>query len=123
MAYAKSVVVLNVARIIAGAADGATFTAVPMYLGEIAGPSIRGLLGSSCSVTYIFGILLINCVGLYLSIPVTALISSVLPVFLLFTFIWMPESPYYLIMRGRLEDARRSLQVCSELFYQFYSIG
>lgn len=111
VAYARSVLVLSIARIIAGAADGVTFTAVPMYLGEIAGPNIRGLLGSSCSVTFILGILLINCVGLYLSISVTALISSVLPVFLLFTFIWMPESPYYLLMRGRFEDARRSLQI------------
>lgn len=111
VAYAKSVTVLNVARAIAGAADGATFTAVPMYLGEIAEPKVRGQLGSLCSVTFIFGVLLVNVIGNYITISPTALISSIFPVLLMVTFVWMPESPYYLLMKGQLDHARRSLQV------------
>ncbi|KAJ8954035.1 hypothetical protein NQ318_004328 [Aromia moschata] len=110
VAYAKSVTVLYVARFIAGVADGWAFTAVPMYIGEIADPKIRGLLGSGVSVTWIFGILLINVIGSYLSITVTALVSSLLPVLALLTFVWMPESPYYLLMRNQPKEAQRSLQ-------------
>lgn len=110
VAFAKSFTVLVVARLIAGAADGVTFTAVPMYLGEIAEPKVRGMLGSSCSATFIFGIFVINALGSYLSITVTALLSSLVPIALLLTFLWMPESPYYLLMRGNKDDAKKSLQ-------------
>lgn len=110
VAYAKSMAVLVVGRLLAGAADGVTFTAVPMYLGEIAEPKIRGMLGSSCSATFIFGIFLINAMGSYLSITVTALLSSLVPIALLLSFIWMPESPYYLLMRGNIDAAKKSLQ-------------
>ncbi|KAJ8924979.1 hypothetical protein NQ315_001144 [Exocentrus adspersus] len=110
VAYAKSAVLLYVARFIAGIADGWAFTAVPMYIGEIADPRIRGLLGSGVSVTWIFGILLINIIGSYLSVTVTALVSSVLPVITLLTFMWMPESPYYLLMRDKPKAAQKSLQ-------------
>ncbi|KAJ8930204.1 hypothetical protein NQ314_017019 [Rhamnusium bicolor] len=110
VAYAKSVVIFYIARFIAGVADGWAFTAVPMYIGEIADPKIRGLLGSGVSVTWIFGILLINLIGSYLSITVTALISSLLPVITFMTFIWMPESPYYLLMRNKPKEAKKSLQ-------------
>lgn len=111
VAYARSVVVLVVGRLLAGAADGATFTAVPIYLGEIAEPKIRGMLGSSCSATFIFGIFLINAMGSYLSITVTALLSSLVPIALLLTFMWMPESPYYLLIRGNIAAAKKSLQI------------
>lgn len=111
VAYSKSILVLYIARFIAGVADGWVFTAVPMYIGEIAEPKIRGMLGTSVSVSWIFGILLINIIGSHLSITVTALISSILPIVSLLTFIWMPESPYYLLMKENLNEARRSLQI------------
>ncbi|KAF2884950.1 hypothetical protein ILUMI_21227 [Ignelater luminosus] len=110
IAFTKSVVVILSARFIAGISDGFAFCALPMYLGEIAAPKVRGALGSSVSVTWIFGILLINIIGSYLSIKVTALVSLALPVLCLVTFIWMPESPYYLIMKGNIEQARKNLK-------------
>ncbi|KAF2884936.1 hypothetical protein ILUMI_21213 [Ignelater luminosus] len=111
VAYAKSVEVLLSARFLAGVADGLAFCAVPMYLGEIADPRIRGLLGSSCSISWILGMLLINTIGSYISISITAIISSVVPVLLLVTFMWMPESPYFLIMKNQAEEAKRSLRI------------
>lgn len=111
IAYAKSVVVFLVARFLAGIADGLAFCSVPMYLGEIADPSIRGFLGSCCSLTWILGMLLVNIIGSYTSISIAAIISSVFPVLLLLTFVWMPESPYFLIMKKRFDEARRSLRI------------
>lgn len=110
VAYSNSIVVLYAARFIAGISDGWVFTAVPMYIGEIAEPKIRGLLGTSVAVTWIFGILLINIIGSYLSITLTAIISSLLPVLSLLSFSWMPESPYFLLMKDNKEAARLSLQ-------------
>lgn len=81
-----------------------------MYLGEISDAKVRGLLGSSCSFMWIFGFLLINTIGSYLNITKTAIVSSLVPVICFFTFIWMPESPYFLLMRNRIEDAKCSLR-------------
>lgn len=91
-------------------ADGVAFTVVPMYLGEIADAKVRGLLGSSCSVMWIIGFLTINIIGSYLSITMTAIVSSLLPVIAFFTFMWMPESPYYLLMTDKEEEAKKSLR-------------
>lgn len=108
---AETSVLLHVARFLAGLTDGLSFTAVPMFLGEIAEPAIRGLLSSMCPVSIVIGLLLINILGSYLSISTAAFVSSVIPVILLVTFVWIPESPYFLLMRGRYEEARKSLQV------------
>ncbi|CAG9770634.1 unnamed protein product [Ceutorhynchus assimilis] len=111
IAWAKSSVLMFVGRFMAGMTDGLSFTAVPMYLGEIAEPKIRGLIASVCPVCIILGILLINIFGSFLSITTTAYVGTIAPILLLVTFIWMPESPYFYLMRGKVEDARRSLQV------------
>lgn len=108
---AQSSTLLHIARFMAGITDGLSFTAVPMFLGEIADPKIRGLLSSMCPVSIVFGLLLINILGNYLTIPVAAFTASVIPVILLLSFAWMPESPYFLLMRGRDEEAKRSLQI------------
>jgi sugar porter (SP) family MFS transporter len=107
---ADTSVLFHIARFIAGLTDGLSFTAVPMFLGEIAEPKIRGLLSSMCPVSIVFGLLLINILGSHLTISTTAFVSSAIPVVLLLTFVWIPESPYFLLMRGRHAEARRSLQ-------------
>lgn len=109
--WANSYIYLHVARFIDGVLDGMSFTAVPMYLGEIAEPKIRGMLASICPVLVVFGILLINVLGSFMTIDRAAYTASVVPVILFFTFFWMPESPYYLIMKGRVKEARKNLQI------------
>lgn len=91
-------------------ADGVAFTVVPMYIGEIADAHVRGMLGSLCSVMWIVGFLVINIIGSYLSIKMTAIVSSILPVLAFSTFIFMPESPYQLLMNNNMEDAKKSLR-------------
>ncbi|XP_074032847.1 facilitated trehalose transporter Tret1 [Leptinotarsa decemlineata] len=108
--FADSSTLMFVGRVLAGAADGLSFTAVPMYLGEIADPKIRGLLASLCPVCIVFGILLINIFGAYLALDTVAYIGTIFPILLLVTFSWMPESPYYLLMHDRTAEARKSLQ-------------
>lgn len=49
--------------ILGGLGGGLSFATVPMYLGEIAEPQIRGLLSSLCPVFVVMGILLINVLG------------------------------------------------------------
>nr|XP_022904469.1 facilitated trehalose transporter Tret1-like [Onthophagus taurus] len=110
VAYGKRVEIMVFARFIAGISDGIIYTVIPMYIGEVADPNIRGLLGSSCSVTMMFGILLVNILGVYFDITTLAMISVSIPLVFLITFPWMPESPYYLVMKGKMEDAKANLR-------------
>ncbi|KAJ8930371.1 hypothetical protein NQ314_016835 [Rhamnusium bicolor] len=110
VAFAKSSALMFVGRFLAGTADGLSFTIIPMYLGEIAEPKIRGLLGSIFPVTIILGLLLINILGAFLPLDTAAHISVVVPVLLLIIFPWMPESPYFYLMKGNMAEARKSLQ-------------
>uniref|UniRef100_A0A6P7G2L7 Facilitated trehalose transporter Tret1-like isoform X1 n=2 Tax=Diabrotica virgifera virgifera TaxID=50390 RepID=A0A6P7G2L7_DIAVI len=98
-------------RLLAGVADGWMFCSVPVYIGEIAEPRIRGFLGSLISVSYIGGILLIDIIGSFCTVPVTALISTVFPIAMVVIFFFMPESPYFLVMKGDNEAAKKELQI------------
>ncbi|XP_065157433.1 facilitated trehalose transporter Tret1-like isoform X2 [Atheta coriaria] len=110
IAFATHVSILFISRFMVGFVDSLVYTSVPMYIGEIADARIRGLLGSYCAVSLIIGMLLTNSLGLYLSIYTTALISISLPVLMVCNCFGLPESPYFLIMKGRHEDAIKSLK-------------
>lgn len=116
IAYATAVNVIYVARFIAGIADGIIYTVIPIYLCEIADPKIRGLLGSSSSITNMMGILTVNILGIFFNIKTSALISLAPPIIFLLTFIWMPESPYFLMMINQQEKAKDTLKMLSGKF-------
>lgn len=98
------------AKFLAGLTGGILYTVAPMYLGEIAHPQIRGILSSLLQVMYIFGQLTFNAFGNLLGTDVAAYIAAVVPVLQVATFAFMPESPYYLIMKNRHTDARNNLR-------------
>ncbi|KAJ3650164.1 hypothetical protein Zmor_021868 [Zophobas morio] len=110
LAYAKSVPIFCLSRLISGIASGMAFAVIPHYLGEIADPEIRGTLGTMVPIFNLIGFLFINTVGYYVSITTSSLITSVIPFILLLSFVWMPESPYYLIMIGQSDAAEKSLR-------------
>ncbi|KAJ3651072.1 hypothetical protein Zmor_017133 [Zophobas morio] len=105
-----SKILLYVARFSGGVAEGACFTILPIYICEISEPKIRGLLGASFSLIMMFGIFTVNVVGSYTSLCTTALVSLAFVLLFIVTFLPQPESPYYLLMKNKPEEARRSLK-------------
>ncbi|XP_063926781.1 facilitated trehalose transporter Tret1-2 homolog [Zophobas morio] len=101
---------LYIARFVGGVAEGMTFTIIPIYIAEIAEPSIRGTLGTLISVTCMFGIVYANVVGSYLSIKITATTFLVFPALFILLFWKMPESPYYLLMMNKQDEAEAALK-------------
>lgn len=97
------------ARIGAGIGKGVAFTVVPMYLGEIAGVRVRGAISTMFTGLLYSGILFEYCVGPAVSFNTLNLISGVIPIIFFFTFFMLPDSPYYLLMKGRQKEARKSL--------------
>lgn len=105
----RSVPVLYAVRVTQGLGMGIIFTVLPMYIAEISGPSIRGSLSTLFQGMWYFGILFEYSIGPYVTYDHYAYISASIPVIFLCTFIWMPESPYFLLMQNREEEALKSL--------------
>ncbi|XP_052123000.1 facilitated trehalose transporter Tret1-2 homolog isoform X1 [Frankliniella occidentalis] len=91
---------------------GTVFTVNTMYWGEIASPGFRGSASSLTQAMLFLGVLLADVIGYLYPTEYTTLAYCGLAVTLLFLacFFPMPESPYFLLMRGRPDLARQSLQ-------------
>ncbi|XP_012234489.1 solute carrier family 2, facilitated glucose transporter member 8 [Linepithema humile] len=100
---------LYVARLILGVALGFAFTIVPMYCGEIAETSIRGALGSFLQLFITIGLLYAYAIGPFVTYTVFWIVCAILPIIFFACFIMMPESPYFLLIKGRKNEAITSL--------------
>ncbi|KAK7868580.1 hypothetical protein R5R35_009470 [Gryllus longicercus] len=101
---------LYVARFLIGTTVGINIVAVSMYLEEISEVKVRGTTGSYFELTASFGMLLSYILGAILPYFWYTVVGVVPGVSILLVFSWMPESPVFLVVRGRYEAARKSLQ-------------
>ncbi|KAF2892585.1 hypothetical protein ILUMI_13588 [Ignelater luminosus] len=101
---------IYLSRLISGSSEGCVFAILPVYICEISEPKIRGILGVSFSTAVVLGFLLITAYGTYMPLRVSAYVSISFPLLFFVVFIWMPESPYYLILKDNIDDARSSLK-------------
>lgn len=108
--WPQNVIMLFIGRFLLGIAGGSFFVVAPIYIGEIAEKTIRGKLASFMQLMVTIGILFVYCIGYDLKVYVFSIICGVLPIVFGLTFIFMPESPLYLISKNRHEDAVRSIQ-------------
>ncbi|EFA06749.1 facilitated trehalose transporter Tret1 [Tribolium castaneum] len=110
ISVAQSVYIFYIARFVTGIGDACLFASLPIYVAEITTPKVRGTWGNFMTFLIYIGQLTINVVGSYTSVVMTAYICLIFPVFFLCTFIFMPETPYYYLIKNRTEDARLSLR-------------
>lgn len=71
--------------------------------------SIRGMLGSFLQLFITVGLLYAYAIGPYVSYTLFWLLCGTLPVVFFVCFIFMPESPYYLLRKGMKIEAQESL--------------
>lgn len=106
----SSIHLIFVARFLAGVSTGGVLLLVPIYVGEICEDSIRGTLGSYLAIFGNAGVLFSYVIGSYTLYHDFAIICLSLPVLFLVTFLWMPETPVYLLRKGEVKQAKRSLK-------------
>ncbi|XP_015597134.1 facilitated trehalose transporter Tret1 [Cephus cinctus] len=106
---ATSIYQIYVARASFGLSVGLAFTVLPMYVGEIAEKSIRGTLSSLIQFFVAVGLLYAYSIGPYISYTLFWILCILIPILFFVSFVTMPESPYYLLIKGRNEEASQSL--------------
>ncbi|KAL6993341.1 trans-aconitate methyltransferase 2, partial [Sarracenia purpurea var. burkii] len=118
MLWSPNVYVLLAARLLDGFGIGLAVTLVPVYISETAPPEIRGLLNTLPQFTGCIGMFLSYCMVFGMSLmdsPSWRLMLGVLSapsvVYFVFTVMFLPESPRWLVSKGRMVEAKRVLQI------------
>ncbi|CAL5040740.1 unnamed protein product [Urochloa decumbens] len=119
MLWSPTVEVLLLARLVDGFGVGLAVTLVPVYISETAPPEIRGLLNTLPQFTGSLGMFFSYCMIFYMTLaaggPSWRLMLGVLSVpslaYLALTVLYLPESPRWLVSKGRMKEARAVLQM------------
>ncbi|CAK9802293.1 Facilitated trehalose transporter Tret1 [Anthophora plagiata] len=107
---ATSVMWLYTSRFCSGIGSGMIWSALSLYLSEIANPKIRGSLISMNVNASSFGLFLGNAMGPYLSMEMFGYVSLVPNILFIILFSLIPESPYHYLLHGDIDKAEASLK-------------
>ena len=114
--------IFYIGRIIFGFSIGLIFVAAPMYITEVAPASKRGRAGSIRQLLLAFGLILGYSIGFffnyYFSLEwnirigwrVLIFIEIALLIIMLISMLTLVESPRWLIIKGRVQEAKNSLE-------------
>ncbi|GAU28097.1 hypothetical protein TSUD_223380 [Trifolium subterraneum] len=117
MLWAPNVIIVLLSRVIGGIAIALAVTFNPLYISEIAPPDIRGQLNTltqfACSGGMFLAYILVFSMSLLPS-PSWRVMLSIISIpsvayFLLAVF-YLPESPRWLVSKGRIHEAEKVLQ-------------
>ncbi|XP_071700559.1 monosaccharide-sensing protein 2-like [Rutidosis leptorrhynchoides] len=117
MLWSPNVYILLLGRLLDGFGIGLAVTLVPVYISETAPPEIRGSLNTLPQFTGSGGMFLSYCMVFGMSLmesPNWRLMLGVLSIpsliYLLVTIFFLPESPRWLVSKGRMQEAKQVLQ-------------
>lgn len=117
-AFSDSVALLVIGRLLLGLAVGVASTTCPVYISEVAPTNVRGRLVTLFQLAVTAGILVAYLVSLALTASEDwrlMLGLGAIPAVGLGLGMWFgPQSPRWLVMRGRVDDARRTLSKMRE---------
>lgn len=105
--------VIYLAAIFCGIGNGLYYVSLPIYIGEISNPTVRGTWGNLVIIMLHLGSFLMRLMKTYLKFDQVRYLCLTLTLIYLVLLIFIPESPYYFIKMDREEDARKSLGLLS----------
>lgn len=85
-----------------------------VYISEISVSEYRGFFLAMLSISYMFGVVMCSVIHYVLRWRNTALYFFITSVIMFLTTQRLPESPYWLIVKGRLNDAHNVLESIRE---------
>ncbi|XP_022918097.1 facilitated trehalose transporter Tret1-like [Onthophagus taurus] len=109
IALSKSLTTIYIARFLCGIAGDIGFVAGPMYIAEISSKSIRGLLTGCFFIAWLTGIVIIYSVAPFVNLTTSSSVGAGIVLIQLTTLIFLPESPYYLLLKKNEKKSKQSL--------------
>lgn len=100
---------LYAALALTGLGGGLMEAPVITYVAEITQPKLRGMLAATSSMTIIFGVFVQFLLGTFLYWRTIALLNVCVPILAIGLLFIVPESPHWLVINGRTEEAKKSL--------------
>lgn len=110
MALANDVYFIYISRLLSGIAGAGCFFVVPVYVAEIADKRIRGALCTSFSVICNVGIFVEFILAEYMDFRHAAIFTAIISIAFVIGFIFMPESPQFLMSKGNFDKAEKSFK-------------
>lgn len=108
--YAYTPELLFGAVIMHGLVNGLLEAPILTYVAEVCEPEWRGMLASTTVLASLCGVFLQFFMGNYLVWRKSATINVCFPIVSLISLCFIPESPHWLVGRGRIDDAEKSLR-------------
>lgn len=116
MLWSPNVYILLLGRLLDGFGIGLAVTLVPLYISETSPPEIRGSLNTLPQFMGSGGMFLSYCMvfGMSMDSPSWRIMLGVLSIpslfYFVFTIFFLPESPRWLVSKGRMLEAKKVLQ-------------
>lgn len=89
------------------------------YIGEISSKQIRGILLTFYEINVKVGVLFVYVLGTVTNLFLMNVIITVIVVLYAFAFIGLPETPMYLMTKGKTEEAKKSLKILRGSNYNY----
>lgn len=98
------------ARLLGGFATGLSYGVAPLYVCEISSPKIRGILGTILQISCGIGGILVYYLIPFTSLETSSLVFIGIAATQLILCLFIPESPYFLLLNQNQQEARKVLQ-------------
>ncbi|XP_073994477.1 facilitated trehalose transporter Tret1-like [Rhodnius prolixus] len=108
--FAKNIEMMFATGFVGGFCCAIVLMVSQVYISEIAVPDIRGCLSAVLKIFGHVGVLISFAVGAYLDWRELAMVIGCAPLVLFISVAYMPETPSYLVLVGKEQEAARSLQ-------------
>lgn len=109
IAFSPNHTLILIGRLIAGTSVGLVAAPAQVLISETSEPNLRGIFSSVPLASYSFGILLVYMLGAWLNWRLVAALSAVLPIIAAITLFFLPETPVWLLKKGKTDEARQAL--------------
>lgn len=110
LTFANTVTLFYIARFLVGLGTGCVFSVIPLYVAEISEVTNRGFVSMFLGLMFTLAQLCLYIIGPFISIRTLAIISLIPLMLFIVTFgLFIPESPYFLILHNDYSAAEKSL--------------
>lgn len=106
---ASSVTMLYATSVIMGLGVGFMEAPILTYVGEISQPELRGMLTSYAGICAALGFFIEYLLGTVMDWRTAAAVSASVPIATVLAISQVPESPVWLLSKGRTQEAEKSL--------------